>query len=80
MDISQIQWKAKTSFPQAQFSKPAKGVIGDEKIKFPISTFTEFDPIKCVIVGYIDNTARLTPEFSYPEEVNYSVKFGPLPS
>ena len=36
---------------------PASDAEGSQVIDFNVDCFTEFDPLKCVIVGYVDETA-----------------------
>lgn len=33
---------------------------------YPLCTFTEFDPLKCVIVGYVDETATVCDDYIEP--------------
>ncbi len=37
--------------------RPDSETKGSETVNFSINSFTEFDPLQCVIVGYVDSTA-----------------------
>ena len=50
-------WELKKQFPFASKHKPANGIRGSSKCLYHICAFTEFDPLKEIIVGHIDRTA-----------------------
>ena len=57
---------------------PAKDAIGSLDIKFPVNVFTEFGELKAVIIGYVDETARLSDDI-FSDDPDIKLKFGPYP-
>jgi len=62
-----MTWTKKTEFPHSETIKPNKDSIGKEHTKFRICTFTEFDPLRCTMMGYIDKSAVFTPDIMLAE-------------
>ena len=58
---------------------PSQNSIGKKEISFPISSFTEFDPIKAVIVGYVDETAFLTEDLIGEGNSDSTIQKGKAP-
>lgn len=52
---------------------PASDAEGSVVLDFGVNCFTEFDPLKCIIIGYVDETATSILEFYQTMlERNYS--------
>jgi hypothetical protein len=56
-NTTDFNFKEKTEFPYAKKHLPAEGITGNKEVAYKLSTFTEFDPLKEIIVGYVDATA-----------------------
>lgn len=50
----QLQWTQKNSFPFADSHRPAPDAVGSQHSSYSVGVFTEFDPLKSIIVGYVD--------------------------
>ena len=59
---------------------PSPGAIGKTESKFQISSFTEFDPIKSIIVGFIDETAYMTEDLIGDGDPDAKIEAGKVPS
>ena len=77
-NTTDYNFREKTTFPYAAKHLPAQGITGNKHVSFPLSTYTEFDPLKEIIVGYVDATASKNEDLEeYDQQGLY--KPGPYP-
>ena len=75
-----LTWTQKSNFPFSEVHLPSPGAFGKTESKFQISSFTEFDPLKSVIVGFIDETAYITEDIMVSRNPQAKIQAGKIPS
>ena len=73
-NTTDFNFKEKTTFPYAVKHLPVPSITGSKQVSFPLSTYTEFDPLKEIIVGYLDSTASINEDL---EEYGQQESFKP---